>query len=256
MKTALVFSAGGMFGAWQAGAWKTLAPRFKPDLVVGASIGSLNAWAVAGGCAPEVLEQYWLELEGGGALKMRLPRSPLDGWFDTRHFQRAIEMIYKLYTPVLDVAVVATDLLRLRPHIFSGKEITLDHLAASCALPFVLRQPRIGGRIYTDGGLLNALPVWAAVQLGARRIVALDSMPKLSFAPVRLANMAIRAAGRWSTPVSSNIEVVRIAPPSPLGGVREMIDWKRDRIARWIDLGEHDCQTQATRDKTFLSELF
>ncbi len=39
-KTALVLSAGGMFGAYQAGAWGEISARFQPDLVVGASAGS------------------------------------------------------------------------------------------------------------------------------------------------------------------------------------------------------------------------
>jgi len=47
MKTALVLSGGGMFGAWQAGAWSALAPAFQPDVVVGASAGSLNGYAIA-----------------------------------------------------------------------------------------------------------------------------------------------------------------------------------------------------------------
>ena len=40
--TALVLSAGGMYGAYQAGAWKAIADIFQPDLVVGASIGAIN----------------------------------------------------------------------------------------------------------------------------------------------------------------------------------------------------------------------
>ncbi|MBM3775954.1 MAG: hypothetical protein FJW37_12460 [Acidobacteria bacterium] len=55
MAAALVLSAGGMFGAYQAGAWRALEGRFRPDLVVGASVGALNGWAIAGGCAPEEL---------------------------------------------------------------------------------------------------------------------------------------------------------------------------------------------------------
>jgi predicted acylesterase/phospholipase RssA len=59
---ALVLSSGGMFGAYQAGAWEVLSETFKPDIVVGASIGSLNGWAVAGGCDPQELSRRWLEL--------------------------------------------------------------------------------------------------------------------------------------------------------------------------------------------------
>ena len=52
-------------------------------------------------------------------------------------------------------------------------EFTPEHLAASCAVPLVLPQKRIEGRWFSDGGLLNPLPVWAAVDLGATEIVAL-----------------------------------------------------------------------------------
>src|ERR1035438_5321759 len=61
MPCALVLSAGGMFGAYQAGAWNVLSRRFQPDLVVGASVGALNGWAIAGGCSPAEL----LDMGGG-----------------------------------------------------------------------------------------------------------------------------------------------------------------------------------------------
>ena len=51
-RKALVLSAGGMFGAYQAGAWEVLSQSFQPDIVIGASIGSLNGWAIAAGCDP------------------------------------------------------------------------------------------------------------------------------------------------------------------------------------------------------------
>ena len=64
MKTALVLSGGGMFGAWQAGAWRALAGRFAPDLIVGASVGSLNGYAIAGGATPDELAEFWLRPRG------------------------------------------------------------------------------------------------------------------------------------------------------------------------------------------------
>ncbi len=52
MPSALVLSAGGMFGAYQAGVWNVLSQRFQPDMVVGTSAGALNGWAIASGCSP------------------------------------------------------------------------------------------------------------------------------------------------------------------------------------------------------------
>jgi len=46
---ALVLSGGGLFGAWQAGAWAACASHWQPDLIVGASVGSLNGYLIASG---------------------------------------------------------------------------------------------------------------------------------------------------------------------------------------------------------------
>jgi NTE family protein len=58
---ALVLSGGGLFGAWQAGAWSVLVNRVAPDLIVGASVGSLNGYVIASGGTPEELRSMWLE---------------------------------------------------------------------------------------------------------------------------------------------------------------------------------------------------
>ena len=69
-KTALVLSAGGMFGAYQAGAWRELSACFQPDMVVGTSVGALNGWVIAGGCPPEELIRFWADPVGGGFLQV------------------------------------------------------------------------------------------------------------------------------------------------------------------------------------------
>lgn len=253
MKTALVFSAGGMFGAWQAGAWKACAARFQPDLIVGASIGSLNGWLVAGGSSPAQLEQHWLEFSSVGRLRLRFPRTPTSGWFDTRQLEQIIRQLHARSRPRMDYAMVATDLLRMRPRIFQGPEVTVEHLLASCALPFVFDQPWIGGRIYSDGGLLAALPVWAAVELGAERILALHALPRQPSRTIHLVNRMLRGMAAWRAKGVEGVEVVRLEPDVPLGNAREMIDWRPDRVRRWIAQGEDDANIQLARKKTFLS---
>ena len=57
-----------MFGAWQAGVWSGLAPEFQPDLIVGASVGSLNGYAIAGGVTPESLCEMWMRPRVGQLL--------------------------------------------------------------------------------------------------------------------------------------------------------------------------------------------
>ena len=256
MKSALVFSAGGMFGAWQAGAWKVCAERFRPDLIVGASIGSLNGWLAAAAGPADELERYWREFGGAGRLRMRIPTRPSAGWFDTREMEQAIRRLHAEVHPKIDYALVITDLMRLKPRIIHGADVTDDHLVASCALPFVFDQPRINGRTYSDGGLLSALPVWAATELGAKRIVALHALPQQPNPVVRVASRAFRGAATWKPEVGSGVEVVRLQPEAPLGGFREMMNWDRGRIESWIRLGEEDARRHIAQNKTFLSEMF
>src|SRR4028119_2206919 len=101
-----------MFGAYQAGAWEVLYETFRPDIVVGASIGSLNGWAIAGGCPPEELSRRWLKLHGAAQHRWRFTRSPLDGYLESEQLRDWICDIYNSYQPKLQYGVVLTDLLR------------------------------------------------------------------------------------------------------------------------------------------------
>src|SRR5712692_7613868 len=99
MPTALVLSGGGMFGAWQAGAWSAVARRFAPDLIVGVSVGALNGYLIASGVSPTELGELWLD--------PRLSRlSDLDA---------NVKLLTRRYSPRMPFAVAITDLLRLKP---------------------------------------------------------------------------------------------------------------------------------------------
>jgi NTE family protein len=257
MQKALVLSAGGMFGAWQVGAWRVLEKRFRPDLIVGASIGSLNGWAIAGGCSAAELEQYWLELGEAMNLRPHLPRAVLGGWIDGRRIERVIRELHARYRPHARYALVVTDLMRLRPRIFEGGEVTAEHLLASCAVPLLLDARRIGGRIYTDGGLLQALPEWVAFERGAEHAVSLNVLPFMPSAAIRLTVKAIRSAARFKAPtVPDSRSVVRLAPARGLGGPMQIMVWKRERIQEWIKRGEADTVAALEQNKTFPWEMF
>ena len=225
MKTALVLSGGGMFGAWQAGAWSALAPAFQPDLVVGASVGSLNAYAIAAGWGPEQLCDFWRHpLVAGG-------------------FGRLPEMIQALMAvrPLqIEYATVLVDPLRMKPRTFSGPDITWEHLAASCAVPGLLPPRRMGGRWYLDGGLLNPLPVWAAVELGATRVIALHALPEFPSALLKPFVRAFRAVFGHHPKLQSNVELITIVPSRRLGSLSDALYWKRENIDRWLDQGIKD----------------
>lgn len=223
MKTriALVLSGGSMFTAWQVGVWRALSQRMQPDLVVGASAGALNGYAIAGGASAEELSEFW--------------RRPELAEF--RNLPEIIRALMEHFPLRRAYAIVATDLLRLKPKIFQDGDITWRHLAASCAIPLVLPQHKIGDRWYSDGGLLNPLPVWAAVELGATHIVALHALPSIPSAWLKPLATGFRKAVGHNPPVPASVCVTTIMPPAPLGSVHDALHWRRDNIERWMDQG-------------------
>src|ERR1051326_4581156 len=102
---ALVLSAGGMFGAYQAGAWKALAPVFKPELVVGTSAGSLNGWAIAGGCAPDELIDIWLDPRMEQLMRVRWRWSSWKGLWDPGPLESLVRELCARYRPRVPYAL-------------------------------------------------------------------------------------------------------------------------------------------------------
>ena len=244
MKVGLVFSAGGLFGAWEAGVWREIEPVVRPDLVVGASIGALNGWMVAGGCSGEELERRWLNLREMDRLHWRIPRPPLEGCLDSDRLEGAIREIYEKYRPLVDFGVVVTETFRLRPRLFRLPDVSWHHLAASVGMICIFRQYRIDGRVYSDGGLLGALPVWAAAEMGADRIVAVNCLPALPSALMTAGIKTVQRLAPWRRPVIPNsVEVSEIRPESAsLGSLRDSMVWTERNARRWIEQGRTDAR--------------
>lgn len=215
-----------MFGAWQAGAWAALAPSFTPDLIVGASVGSLNGYAIACGATPELLREMWLDPD--------LASFP--------HLEANLRRMTSHYRPRIDYAVVVTDLLRMKPKVYRGAEVTWKHLAASCAVPLVLPQVRLEGRWCSDGGLLNPLPVYAAVDLGATEILGLQALPEIPSALLRPFVKLFRAAFGVHPPAPSGVTLKVIEPGASLGTMSDAVKFRRPNIERWLAQGFEDAQ--------------
>jgi NTE family protein len=238
MRTALVLSGGGVFGAYQAGVWRFLNARWQPDLIVGASVGSLNAWAIAGGATGDDLIARWREVDFSGRLRWRFPRSPLGGVVDFRHLEGMLREFHARYEPRTEVGVVLTEFPRLKLRIWRDRLVTWRVLAASCAVLGIFPQQRIEGRSYCDGGMLGSLPLWAATKLGATRIIAVPVLPPVPL-PLRV---VLETARKLSAvpDVAPGADILTIAPEKPLGSLRDLLRWDRGRIDAWVEQGFND----------------
>src|ERR1700722_19451749 len=151
-KTALVLSAGGMFGAYQAGAYQAIAELAPPDIVVGASVGALNGWTIARGCTPDHLIERCRVPAAGDALQLFPNHGWRNGWFDPAPLRARAEEIWRGYEPRMPFGVVVVELKGLHPRLVRHPYVTADHLQATCSIPLFLPAVRIGGRRYLDGG--------------------------------------------------------------------------------------------------------
>lgn len=238
-----------MFGAYQAGAWNVLSRRFRPDLVVGTSAGALNGWAIAGGCPPEELVGMWSAPATGGLMRRRFPLVPWRGFFDPATLTRQVEDWFSRFQPRVPYSATVVEVPRLRQVRVPGEQITPAHLMASCAVPFGFPPVRIAGKLYVDGGLLDVLPVWAAAEMGATRVIAVNALPVMPFQPLRAALRVVRGLGVRPPAIGPGIEIVHIRPRAPLGSIQDALNWHPENIERWIRQGERDAEDVELQDK-------
>jgi NTE family protein len=239
MPTALVLSAGGMFGAYQAGAWNVLSRHFQPDLVVGTSAGALNGWAIAGGCSAADLLAMWREPATAGLTRLRFPLIPWNGCINPAALRRQVYDWYTRFRPLVPYSLTVVEVPRLRQVRVPLEQITPEHLMASCAIPFGYPPVRIGGKLYVDGGLLDVLPVWAAAEMGATRVIAVNVLPLMPSLPLRGFLRGVRLVGQRTAGVAG-LDIVTISPRAPLGSVRDALTWTPENVRLWIQRGEDD----------------
>lgn len=186
--TAFVFSAGGSLGAIEVGMLRELVNRGeRPDFVVGASAGAINAAYFAGNPTRDgvaMLEALWCRVRRQdimpfsmlGLLDMVLGRrTHLVEATGLRMLLEKNLSYGRVEQAALPLHIVATDLLLGSEVVLSSGSV-VDAVLASAAIPGVFPSVRIGGRELVDGGVADTTPISVAVTLGATRIIVLPAV--------------------------------------------------------------------------------
>jgi len=183
---ALVLSGGGGRGAFQCGVIEKLSELgWQPDLLVGTSIGSMNAavWALDGTAG---VGHMWDELRTRDMHRF-LRLRPWDSLFDRGPWKRTLERyapedrLREVRTPLY---IVATDITTGHPAIYTNHRdldgskplyqkvdaITHAHLLASSAIPYVYAQTPIKRAKHWDGAVMYNSPLRPAIDAGAEEI--------------------------------------------------------------------------------------
>jgi NTE family protein len=163
-----------------------------PDLVIGTSIGAVNAVGVAL-WGPDLQGINALERAWKGAAGMRVMDSKIR-WLILRTVlgrtsNRARKTVEHYFETIgisrnlrfgdiqrIRLALVSADIATGQPiiHGQDPQDLVLDGLLASIAVPPWFAPLRKGNRVMVDGGALSNLPIEPAMRLGATEIFALD----------------------------------------------------------------------------------
>jgi len=184
-KTAFVLAGGGSLGAVEVGMLRALVEaEVRPDLVVGSSVGAINAAYFAGApdrAGVDRLAAIWSRIRRGdvfpmgagqGLMALLGRRSSLLSSRPLRDLLRAQLPCGRLEETVIPCHVVATDLLR-GDEVVLSRGPTVPAILASAAIPGVFPPVELDGRHLADGGIASNTPIAAAVALGATRVVVL-----------------------------------------------------------------------------------
>ena len=191
-KTAFVLSGGGSRGALEVGALLALLEQgIHPDILVGTSVGAINAAAL--GNNPTLEGARWLEKIWCEVTKEKvMPQNYLSmvwrlvtgetGLMNNDRLRELIESNMpddvRRFNDFKDaeVYITAVDLRLGRLHVFGidPTESILDAIMASTALPPFLSPWQYRNEKYVDGGVVNDLPLKVAVERNATDIYAID----------------------------------------------------------------------------------
>ncbi|MGH7121981.1 MAG: patatin-like phospholipase family protein [Acetobacteraceae bacterium] len=259
--TAFVFAGGGSLGAVQVGMLRALTEAgVIADLVVGASVGAINAAYYASGrdlaCVGR-LEEIWRGLRRRDVFPFTWRRlfSVLRGGeavFDPtnlRHLVTRNVPFERLEDAPIPVHMVATNLRGETVLLSSGPVV--EAFLASSAIPAAFPLVRIGNELLMDGAVANNTPVLTAALLGARRIVVLPTgfacaLPDRPYGAVARAMHALtlviaQQMVRDLREVSRTAEVLTVPTLCPLAvspfdfsHTSELIDRAVNTTRKWI----------------------
>ncbi len=182
-KIALVLGGGAARGYAHIGVIKVLEEElnFKPDMVVGCSMGSIVGGFYAYGYSYRDMEELASQMDLGKTLALLTPRPGLTGFIDGKHplefFQKMLGVDTKIQDLKMPYAAVAYELISRKEVIFSKGNLAYA-MRASMSIPGVFPPLDFGEAILVDGGVIDPVPVAAAKLLGADRIIAVNVLPR------------------------------------------------------------------------------
>lgn len=229
----IVLEGGGAKGAFQIGAWRALREAgVKIRGVSGVSVGSLNGALI---CMDDLerAEKIWENIRystvmdadlGKGGLQEtaeEISRIIRGGGIDVTPLRKLIhetvdeEKIRNSPCELFATTFSLTDLELIKKDVKSMPEGQIEDILLASAYFPVFKAEKLGGKLYTDGGGFNNVPVDVLLERDYRDIIV-----------IRIYGPGFDTEKRLKVPEGTNL--YHIAPREDLGGVLEF-DKKRSR---------------------------
>jgi len=179
---ALVFSGGGGRGAYECGVYKYLEEiGLLPDILVGTSIGAINAAAIASGRSAAELEAAWLATRTRDVQRFWRLR-PWRSVYDTSPWRKTLYRFIDfdaLARTDKRMLIAATEIETGQLRIFDNQKTTFtpDHILASCSIPLVYPWTKVEDHHYWDGAVMANTPLAGAIDAGADEILVVLLSP-------------------------------------------------------------------------------
>ena len=270
VRVAFALSGGGNLGPMQAGAILALFEAgIEPDLLVGSSVGALNAAFLAtrpGVTGGRALVAAWSALRRREAVQLN-PALALAGFLGLtdhlvssgqlrRLIRRWVE-VERIEDTAVSLAVTATDALTGEVVLLTSGKV-VDCLAASAAIPGLFPPVRQGDRWLIDGSLAASIPAFEALALGGEEVYVIPTataprprpprgavamaMNSVSLVTSRLADARMAAALHRAGGNGRRVLVVPTAAPVAPGPFdyrrgAELAEAGYRRAAEWLAAG-------------------
>lgn len=176
-----VLSGGANLGSLHVGMLKALLEGgIKPDVVVGTSIGAVNAAHLAFDPSLEQLERLqdcWCSVRARDVF----PIGPVQnaralfrrgGFFSSHRWEQFLtdRLSYRTFEETaVPLRITATDYEEGRSVVFDSGSV-VDAVLASTALPAIFPPHEIDGRCYIDGAVSDQMPLKVALEAGAHTV--------------------------------------------------------------------------------------
>lgn len=168
----LVLGGGGARGLAHIGVWQVLQNAgVQPSVVAGTSMGGLVGAFIAAGYSGDELTRIattvsWRRLLDWRPTAGLIKASVMEGWL-AQYLPPTFEEL------PMPLAITATDMLTGRG-VYLTKGNLYAALRATTAYPGAIDSVPMHDMLLSDGGILNQVPVDAALFLGVRKVLAVD----------------------------------------------------------------------------------